>query len=181
MAVLPGKAPVSTSASEDQPSTTITTTPLTTPAATTSGTVTNAIDNTEIASNFTEFLQLLTTQLKNQNPLDPLDTNQFTQQLVQFAQVEQQLTSTITSCAPSCRCRKAQSQATAALAYRRRHRGRERRHRPAQSTASLLDDQRSQALDRHYHHHEFHRADRLYRHLRRQSGHTDFYLGRPRQ
>ena len=37
------------------------------------------------------FLTLLTTQLKNQNPLDPLDTNQFTQQLVQFAQVEQQI------------------------------------------------------------------------------------------
>jgi flagellar basal-body rod modification protein FlgD len=33
----------------------------------------------------------LTTQLQNQNPLDPLDTNQFTQQLVQFASVEQQL------------------------------------------------------------------------------------------
>jgi flagellar basal-body rod modification protein FlgD len=46
-----------------------------------------------IASNFTSFLQLLTTQLKNQNPLDPLDTNQFTSQLVQFAQVEQQLKS----------------------------------------------------------------------------------------
>ena len=46
-----------------------------------------------IANNFTQFLQLLTTQLKNQNPLDPLDTNQFTQQLVQFAQVEQQLRS----------------------------------------------------------------------------------------
>src|SRR5512140_529834 len=50
-----------------------------------------AVDNTMIASNFTAFLTLLTTQLKNQNPLDPLDTNQFTQQLVQFAQVEQQL------------------------------------------------------------------------------------------
>src|SRR5436309_3239549 len=49
------------------------------------------VDRTTIASNFTQFLQLLTTQLKNQNPLDPLDTNQFTQQLVQFAQVEQQL------------------------------------------------------------------------------------------
>jgi flagellar basal-body rod modification protein FlgD len=46
-----------------------------------------------LAGNFTTFLQLLTTQLKNQNPLDPLDTNQFTQQLVQFAQVEQQLKS----------------------------------------------------------------------------------------
>ena len=37
------------------------------------------------------FLTLLTTQLRNQNPLDPLDTNQFTQQLVQFAGVEQQI------------------------------------------------------------------------------------------
>jgi flagellar basal-body rod modification protein FlgD len=44
-----------------------------------------------IASNFDQFLSLLTTQLKNQSPLDPLDSNQFTQQLVQFAGVEQQL------------------------------------------------------------------------------------------
>lgn len=44
-----------------------------------------------IAGNFDQFLTLLTTQLRNQNPLDPLDTNQFTQQLVQFAGVEQQL------------------------------------------------------------------------------------------
>jgi flagellar basal-body rod modification protein FlgD len=51
------------------------------------------VDGKGIAGNFQTFLQLLTTQLKNQNPLDPLDTNQFTQQLVQFAQVEQQLKS----------------------------------------------------------------------------------------
>jgi flagellar basal-body rod modification protein FlgD len=51
------------------------------------------VDKNMIAGNFQTFLQLLTTQLKNQNPLDPLDTNQFTQQLVQFAQVEQQLKS----------------------------------------------------------------------------------------
>lgn len=44
-----------------------------------------------MAENFDTFLQLLTTQLKNQNPLDPLDTNAFTQQLVQFSGVEQQL------------------------------------------------------------------------------------------
>ncbi len=47
--------------------------------------------NNQIAGNFSEFLQLLTTQLQNQNPLDPLDTNQFTQQLVEFASVEQQI------------------------------------------------------------------------------------------
>jgi len=46
---------------------------------------------TTLAGNFQAFLTILTTQLKNQNPLDPLDTNQFTQQLVQFAGVEQQL------------------------------------------------------------------------------------------
>lgn len=46
-----------------------------------------------IADNFQTFLTLLTTQLQHQNPLDPLDTNQFTQQLVQFAGVEQQLKS----------------------------------------------------------------------------------------
>ncbi|MBJ6988638.1 MULTISPECIES: flagellar hook assembly protein FlgD [unclassified Devosia] len=44
-----------------------------------------------IAQNFDTFLSILTTQLRNQNPLDPLDTNQFTQQLVQFTGVEQQL------------------------------------------------------------------------------------------
>ena len=50
-------------------------------------------DRKTIAGNFDSFLSLLTTQLRNQNPLDPLDTNQFTQQLVQFSGVEQQLKS----------------------------------------------------------------------------------------
>src|SRR6185295_19384822 len=53
--------------------------------------IAGATDKATIASNFQTFLTLLTTQLKNQNPMDPLDTNQFTQQLVQFAQVEQQI------------------------------------------------------------------------------------------
>ena len=65
-----------------------------TAAATTGSTAatgTSVVSKDSVAQNFTTFLQLLTTQLKNQNPLDPLDTNQFTQQLVQFAQVEQQM------------------------------------------------------------------------------------------
>jgi len=73
--------------------TAIISTPIPAAAATTNASATPVVDNTMIASNFTTFLQLLTTQLKNQNPLDPLDTNQFTQQLVQFAQVEQQMKS----------------------------------------------------------------------------------------
>lgn len=44
-----------------------------------------------LAGNFNDFLQLLMTQLQNQDPTAPLDTNQFTQQLVQFASVEQQI------------------------------------------------------------------------------------------
>jgi flagellar basal-body rod modification protein FlgD len=67
--------------------------PISTSGTKSSSAVSTALDNTEIASNFTTFLQLLTTQLKNQNPLDPLDTNQFTLQRVQFAQVEQQMKS----------------------------------------------------------------------------------------
>ena len=46
-------------------------------------------DRLAIADNFDTFLTLLTTQLRHQNPLDPLDTNDFTAQLVQFTQVEQ--------------------------------------------------------------------------------------------
>ena len=74
----------------------MTTVPSTNPASTAaanSAASSIGVDQQTIAGNFNTFLQLLTTQLKNQNPLDPLDTNQFTEQLVQFAQVEQQLRS----------------------------------------------------------------------------------------
>jgi flagellar basal-body rod modification protein FlgD len=50
-----------------------------------------AVGSQDLAGNFNTFLTLLTTQLQNQNPLDPLDTNQFTEQLVEFASVEQQV------------------------------------------------------------------------------------------
>jgi flagellar basal-body rod modification protein FlgD len=46
---------------------------------------------TRLAGDFSTFLTLLTTQLQNQSPTDPLDTNQMTNQLVQFASVEQQI------------------------------------------------------------------------------------------
>jgi flagellar basal-body rod modification protein FlgD len=44
-----------------------------------------------LASNYETFLSLLTTQLKNQDPLSPLDNNQFTQQLTSMTGVQQQL------------------------------------------------------------------------------------------
>lgn len=56
-----------------------------------SPTDTSAIGRTRLAESFDTFLALLTTQLKNQDPLSPLDSNQFTQQIVQMTGVEQQL------------------------------------------------------------------------------------------
>jgi flagellar basal-body rod modification protein FlgD len=58
-------------------------------AAQTSTTSTQQTATTGFGDNFNTFLKLLTTQLQNQDPLSPLDTNQFTQQLVSFSQVEQ--------------------------------------------------------------------------------------------
>jgi len=69
------------------------TSPPTTTSSTSSSSSSSTDSSTGLADNFQTFLTLLTTQLQNQNPLDPLDTNQFTEQLVQFAQVEQQLKS----------------------------------------------------------------------------------------
>jgi flagellar basal-body rod modification protein FlgD len=44
-----------------------------------------------LTNNFQTFLSLLTTQLQNQDPLSPVDSNAFTQQLVQMSGVQQQL------------------------------------------------------------------------------------------
>ncbi|HET6307695.1 MAG TPA: flagellar hook capping FlgD N-terminal domain-containing protein [Rhodopila sp.] len=65
-------------------------------APTTSST-SNAISQTgtsalaSLSSNFSDFLSLLMTQLQNQDPTSPLDSNQFTSELVQFTSVEQQI------------------------------------------------------------------------------------------
>lgn len=45
----------------------------------------------KLAEDFQQFLTLLTTQLQNQDPLSPMDSTEFTNQLVQFSQVEQQI------------------------------------------------------------------------------------------
>jgi len=46
---------------------------------------------TSLATNFDTFLTLLTAQLKNQDPLSPMDSTDFTQQLTQMTGVQQQL------------------------------------------------------------------------------------------
>ena len=72
-------------------STTIPTTANTTANA--NGTTSGSSAMNQLSGNFDTFLQLLTTQLQNQDPLSPMDSNQFTQQLVEFSQVEQQIDS----------------------------------------------------------------------------------------
>lgn len=69
------------------------TAPTTTPPPTTPTTSADktALGMASLADNFNTFLSLLTTQLKNQDPTSPLDSNQFTQQLVMYSQVEQQI------------------------------------------------------------------------------------------
>lgn len=47
--------------------------------------------NTQLAEDFSQFLTLLTVQLQNQDPLSPMDTTEFTNQLVAFTGVEQQI------------------------------------------------------------------------------------------
>lgn len=61
--------------------------------ATSSGSSSNASAQAALSQNYNTFLTLLTTQLQNQDPLNPTDTNQFTQQITQMTGVEQQLIS----------------------------------------------------------------------------------------
>ena len=58
-----------------------------TPASTSA----SAQDAATLTGNYTTFLSLLTAQIKNQDPLSPMDTTQWTNQLVQYSSVEQQL------------------------------------------------------------------------------------------
>ena len=72
------------------------TSPITTPAAASTAPGVQAdiaSGASSLSTNYNTFLTLLTTQLKNQDPTSPLDTNQFTQQLVQLTGVQQQLLS----------------------------------------------------------------------------------------
>ena len=56
-----------------------------------SGDSNSAAAKAKLDEDLNKFLNLLVTQLKNQDPLDPMDANEFTSQLVQFASVEQQI------------------------------------------------------------------------------------------
>jgi flagellar basal-body rod modification protein FlgD len=49
---------------------------------------------TGIGADYNTFLKLLTTQMQNQDPLDPMDTSEYTQQLAQYSQLEQSVQQT---------------------------------------------------------------------------------------
>lgn len=61
----------------------------TTSSTTTSTTTTAASDKAKELKN--QFLSILLTQMQHQNPLDPMDTKEFTGQLTQFSALEQQI------------------------------------------------------------------------------------------
>ena len=63
--------------------------------STTSGAQATANSN-RLSADLNTFLRLLTTQLQNQDPTQPMDANQLTQQLVQFSTVEQQMNTNAT-------------------------------------------------------------------------------------
>src|SRR5580704_9781763 len=71
---------------------TSTTTP-TTPSTSSSGASGSGDAMNQLSGNFDTFLTLLTTQLKDQDPTSPMDSSTFTQQLVEYSQVEQQINS----------------------------------------------------------------------------------------
>jgi len=129
----------------------------------------------QLAGNFNTFLQLLTTQLQNQNPLDPLDTNQFTQQLVEFASVEQQINMNTnlqslitmqqtTEATSAHHCRRQLGDAVQRDQHRRR-----------------LEPHHLDARQRHRHGHQLVRFDRLQRHVVAERRNTELHLERPGQ
>ncbi len=55
------------------------------------GTTSTSASSTTVTSDYEMFLQLLTTQMQNQDPTNPLDSSDYAVQLATFSQVEQQV------------------------------------------------------------------------------------------
>lgn len=60
-------------------------------SATNSSATSSTSSTNGLATTYETFLGLLTAQIKNQDPLSPMDSTQWTNQLVQYTSVEQQL------------------------------------------------------------------------------------------
>ena len=57
----------------------------------TTGAAASQASTTSLMGNYELFLSLLTTQIQNQDPLDPMDSSEYTNQLVQYSSVEQSI------------------------------------------------------------------------------------------
>ncbi|OIN85763.1 MAG: hypothetical protein AUJ12_08140 [Alphaproteobacteria bacterium CG1_02_46_17] len=64
-----------------------------TSTASSSSTTDSALEKAEELK--TQFLSILLTQMQHQNPLDPMDTKEFTGQLAQFSSLEQQISTNV--------------------------------------------------------------------------------------
>ena len=67
------------------------TNPTTSSTSSSSGTSSTSSDASTLDGNFSTFLTLLTAQIQNQDPTSPMDTTAWTNQLVEYSSVEQQL------------------------------------------------------------------------------------------
>lgn len=64
---------------------------VTSTTSSTTSTSSTSSSSSGLSANYDTFLKLLCAQLTNQNPLDPTDATQFTSQLVQYSNLEQQI------------------------------------------------------------------------------------------
>lgn len=65
--------------------------PVTTTGTTSTTTAASSIGEDAFSEDFDAFLQLLTAQIRNQDPLEPLESTQFVEQLATFSSLEQQV------------------------------------------------------------------------------------------
>jgi flagellar basal-body rod modification protein FlgD len=61
--------------------------------ASTSGETTNSTTQTQLTADINAFLKLMVAQVRNQDPMQPMDSTQWVAQLAQFSSVEQQVQS----------------------------------------------------------------------------------------
>jgi flagellar basal-body rod modification protein FlgD len=61
------------------------------PATSTAAKTASSADQAGLSANYELFISMLTTQVQNQDPLDPLDSAEYTNQLVQYSNVEQSI------------------------------------------------------------------------------------------
>ena len=119
-----------------------------------------------LAGNFQTFLTLLTTQLQNQNPLDPLDTNQFTAAAgaVRRRRAAAQDRTTSSPAGHACNRPRRRPRRWASSARPRLVDG---TPRPLTNSSATWHSERADATPRQHHHRQCQRPDRVHRQIHR--------------